>query len=61
MTYPRTHCKRSHAMTPDNTRVLARPNGKTSFACRTCERIKALERYQKWKAWKLTRYWGALE
>jgi hypothetical protein len=32
----KTHCLRGHEMTPENTMVKARPNGRTIRNCRTC-------------------------
>jgi len=39
---PRTHCKRGHELTPENTRIASN-GGRT---CLTCKRAKAREHYE---------------
>ncbi len=44
----KTHCKRGHEFTPDNTRTAILPNGTPSRLCRTCKR-DADRRYREMK------------
>lgn len=41
----KSHCLRGHAMTPENTIIKPRPNGRVIRNCRTCQRDQARERY----------------
>jgi hypothetical protein len=41
----KTECKRGHEFTPENTRIEARPNGRSARRCLTCQREYGRARY----------------
>lgn len=45
-----THCPHGHEYTSENTYIRENPKGWASRKCRTCARLRELERYAKLKA-----------
>ena len=40
---PKTHCKRNHEYTPENTKMKNKGNGKYARECRTCHNMRSNE------------------